>query len=84
LKAIAANRIAPGRLAMPAFPLPIRTSRYRKSLTEAGCEKEIFTEHVSGAAIDRPALFEAMKSVHEGDTRVVWKLDRLARWLVGS
>ena len=34
LKAIA-TRIAPGRLAMPAFPLPIRTSRYRKSLTEA-------------------------------------------------
>jgi hypothetical protein len=26
-----------------------------------------------------PALFEAMKSVHEGDTLVVWKLDRLAR-----
>jgi Resolvase, N terminal domain len=24
-------------------------------------------------------LFEAMKSVHEGDTLVVWKLDRLAR-----
>jgi hypothetical protein len=28
-------------LAMPAFPLPIRTSRYRKSLTEAGCEKDL-------------------------------------------
>ena len=41
LKAIGANRIAPGRLAMPAFPLPIRTSRYRKALTEAGCEKDL-------------------------------------------
>ena len=43
--------------------------------------KKIFSQHVSGAAIDRPALFEARwKSVHEGDTLVVWeaRCDRLA------
>ena len=50
----------------------------RDALTEAGCVK-IFTEHVSGAAIDRPALLQAQQSTHDGDTLVVWKLDRLAR-----
>jgi DNA invertase Pin-like site-specific DNA recombinase len=50
----------------------------RNALTDAGCEK-IFTEHVSGAAVERPALREAMLSANEGDTLVVWKLDRLAR-----
>ena len=55
---------------MPAFPLPLRTSRYRKSLSEAGCEK-IFTEHVRprnrsmrhsrgrGRRFDSPQLHQA-------------------------
>jgi hypothetical protein len=41
LKAIAANPKRSRPLAMPAFSLPIRTSRYRESLTEAGCEKDL-------------------------------------------
>jgi hypothetical protein len=36
----------------------------RNALTDVGCEK-IFTEHVSGAAVERPALREVMLSVNE-------------------
>src|SRR4051794_8925920 len=50
----------------------------RDALAEAGCQK-IFTEQVSGAVTDRPALQEALASARSGDTLIVWKLDRLAR-----
>jgi len=53
-----------------------------KALTEAGCKK-IFTEKASGAQRDRPELKAALEYMrpNEGDTLVVWKLDRLARSL---
>src|SRR2546430_1276172 len=50
----------------------------RDALTEAGCEK-IFTDSASGASTERPGLAEALEYVREGDTLVVWKLDRLGR-----
>jgi DNA invertase Pin-like site-specific DNA recombinase len=50
----------------------------RDALTEAGCAK-IFTEQMSGAAADRPALHDALEFARSGDTLIVWKLDRLAR-----
>ena len=50
----------------------------RDALTEAGCEK-IFTEQLSGAVADRPALYNALEFARSGDTLIVWKLDRLAR-----
>jgi hypothetical protein len=79
LKAIAAN---PNR-SRPVGYAGVSTADQNLALPEVAdrsrMRKKIFTQHVSGAAIDRPALFEAMKSVHEGDTLVVWKLDRLAR-----
>src|SRR4051794_18237435 len=50
----------------------------RDALTEAGCQK-IFTEQMSGAVTDRPALHEALAFARGGDTLIVWKLDRLAR-----
>src|SRR6266403_6124600 len=50
----------------------------RDALTEAGCEK-IFTEQISGAVADRPALHDALEFARSGDTLIVWKLDRLAR-----
>src|ERR1051325_7586724 len=50
----------------------------RDALTEAGCQK-IFTEQMSGAVTDRPALCEALAFARSGDTLIVWKLDRLAR-----
>jgi DNA invertase Pin-like site-specific DNA recombinase len=50
----------------------------RDALTEAGCDK-IFTEQMSGAVADRPALHDALEFSRSGDTLIVWKLDLLAR-----
>ena len=50
----------------------------RDALTEAGCTK-IFTEQMSGAVTDRPALHDALEFARGGHTLIVWKLDRLAR-----
>lgn len=52
----------------------------RRALKEAGCKK-IFEEKASGAQRDRPQLAAALEYMREGDTLVVWKLDRLARSL---
>jgi predicted site-specific integrase-resolvase len=50
------------------------------ALHGVGCSK-VFEEKASGAQRDRPALKAALDYVREGDTLVVWKLDRLARSL---
>jgi DNA invertase Pin-like site-specific DNA recombinase len=50
----------------------------RVALQGAGCE-QVFEETVSGAQRDRPELKAALGYMREGDTLVVWKLDRLAR-----
>ena len=50
----------------------------RDALSEAGCAK-IFTEQMSGAVSDRPALYDALEFARSGDTLIVWELDRLAR-----
>jgi hypothetical protein len=50
----------------------------RDALTGAGCTK-IFTEQMSGAVTDRPALHDALEFARSGDTLIVWKLDRLTR-----
>ena len=50
------------------------------ALNQSGCER-IFKEKASGAKRDRPELNAALDFVREGDTIVVWKLDRLARSL---
>jgi DNA invertase Pin-like site-specific DNA recombinase len=39
----------------------------------------VFSDVMSGARDDRPGLCELMSYVREGDTVVVWKLDRLGR-----
>jgi len=48
------------------------------ALTKAGVTKT-FSDTMSGARDDRPGLAELMAYVREGDTIVVWKLDRLGR-----
>lgn len=50
------------------------------ALKKAGCKK-LFSETASGAQRDRPELGKALDYLREGDTLVVWKLDRLARSL---
>ena len=50
----------------------------RDALTKAGCEK-IFEDMVSGSRAERPGLTKAREIMREGDTLVVWKLDRLGR-----
>ena len=50
------------------------------ALKKGGCEK-VFTEKASGAQRDRPQLTAALDYMREGDTLIVWKLDRLARSL---
>src|ERR1041384_6739632 len=51
-----------------------------EALRAAGVHDDnIHTEKISGASQKRPALELAIKDLGEGDTLVVWRLDRLAR-----
>src|SRR6266581_364917 len=50
------------------------------ALEKIGCTK-IFTDVVSGVKEERKGLQEAIEYVREGDTLVVWRLDRLGRSL---
>ena len=50
------------------------------ALRSAGCER-LFIEKVSSGKKERPQLAAALDYLREGDTLVVWRLDRLARSL---
>lgn len=50
------------------------------ALKGAGCER-VFTDKASGASGKRSELVRCLKALGEGDTLVVWKLDRLGRSL---
>ncbi len=52
----------------------------KDALENIGCTK-IFTDTISGAVTERKGLEEAVQFAREGDTLVVWKLDRLGRSL---
>lgn len=52
----------------------------KDALEGAGCER-LFTDTASGAKSERPGLALALKECRQGDTLVVWKLDRLGRSL---
>jgi len=51
-----------------------------KALRAAGCRR-LFEEAASGGRWDRPELHRLLDQLREGDTVVVWKLDRLSRSL---
>src|SRR5262245_35240659 len=50
------------------------------ALKKAECSK-IYTDTVSGAKAERKGLAEALDYVREGDSIIVWRLDRLGRSL---
>lgn len=50
------------------------------ALVEAGCLPDnIYSEHVSGAKTHRKEFMNCMRFLREGDTLVIWKIDRLSR-----
>src|SRR2546422_3985821 len=54
----------------------------RDALRKAGVtSKNIFTDKITGTKAERPGLTEALSHLREGDTLVVWRLDRLGRSL---
>ena len=49
-----------------------------EALAKVGCKK-IFDDKISGSHAERPGLAKVQEALREGDTLVVWKLDRLGR-----
>src|SRR2546423_6930213 len=52
----------------------------KDALEKAGCS-HVFTDTISGATTERPGLEKAFAYLRQGDTLVVWRLDRLGRTL---
>lgn len=52
----------------------------RNALEKAGCDR-IYEDTISGTKSRRPGLDQALGTLRDGDTLVVWKLDRLGRSL---
>jgi DNA invertase Pin-like site-specific DNA recombinase len=50
------------------------------ALKKAGCRK-VFDDKISGAGSERPGLRTALEYLRDGDTLLVWRLDRLGRSL---
>jgi DNA invertase Pin-like site-specific DNA recombinase len=51
------------------------------ALEAAGCDLIFDDKGISGAALTRPGLSQAFKTLQPGDTLIVWRLDRLGRSL---
>ena len=50
------------------------------ALKKAGCKK-VFTDKISGSVAERPGLNQLRDHLRNGDTLVIWRLDRLGRSL---
>ncbi|EDV9406559.1 recombinase family protein [Enterobacter hormaechei] len=56
------------------------TDLQRDALLEAGVDQaQLYEDQASGKREDRPGLAACLKALREGDTLMVWKLDRLGR-----
>ena len=56
------------------------TDLQRDALVAAGVDKaQLYEDQASGKREDRPGLTACLKALREGDTLMVWKLDRLGR-----
>jgi DNA invertase Pin-like site-specific DNA recombinase len=56
------------------------TDLQRDALIAAGVSPaQLYEDHTSGKREDRPGLAACLKALREGDTLLVWKLDRLGR-----
>jgi DNA invertase Pin-like site-specific DNA recombinase len=54
----------------------------RDALLGAGVkDRHLYSDTASGKKDDRPGLVACLQALREGDTLVVWKLDRLGRSL---
>jgi DNA invertase Pin-like site-specific DNA recombinase len=54
----------------------------RDALVKAGVSaRNIFTDKITGTKQERPGLAQALSHLREGDSLVVWRLDRLGRSL---
>ena len=54
------------------------------ALTRYGVDQaNIFVERASGGTMDRPVWTDLLARMHEGDTLVLYRLDRLGRTLMG-
>ncbi|HUU66727.1 MAG TPA: recombinase family protein [Methyloceanibacter sp.] len=52
----------------------------RTALSDVGCDR-VYEDMMSGARAERPGLGQALDVLRNGDTFLVWRLDRLARSL---
>ncbi len=53
--------------------------QYDALLAEGVKDEYIYQDHASGKRDDRPGLKNCLKALREGDTLIIWKLDRLGR-----
>ncbi len=56
-------------------------SMQRAALKKFGCQKIFTDDGQSGATTNRPEFQKCLKKLAEGDSLIVWKLDRLGRSL---